>query len=145
MNAIEIASKIVKEFEGCAFRAYQDIGGTWTIGYGCIHNVTPEMVIGQAEADQRLLEDLESAQVAVILQIHVPLNANQHGALISFCYNEGAGHLHASTVERCINMHDYAKAADAFLLWDKCRGVTVPGLLRRREAERALFLSTSTA
>jgi len=145
MSALDLAAKIVKEFEGCALVAYEDIGGTLTIGYGCIHNVTPGMQIDQAEADRRLLEDLESAQSAIKLQIHVPLNDNQLGALISFCFNEGAGHLHSSTVEQCINMQNYAKASDSLLLWDKCRGVVVPGLLRRRQAERTLFLSTSTA
>lgn len=139
MSAFDLARKIITEFEGCALHAYQDIGGVWTIGWGCTHNVDSHMQIDQAEADRRLLEDEESTQDRIWAQIHVPLTDNQLAALISFTYNEGAGHLQDSNLEVCLNAHNYTLAADQFLRWDKCRGVVVPGLLRRREAERMLF------
>lgn len=139
MSAIDLASKIVREFEGCALHAYQDIGGTWTIGWGCIHNVSAGMTIDQSESDRRLQEDLDSAMIKVEAQIHVPLTDNQLAALISFTYNEGAGHLQDSNLEVCLKAHNYALAAEQFVRWDKCRGVVVPGLLRRRQAERMLF------
>lgn len=140
MSAIDIAAKLVREFEGCSLRAYLDVNG-YSIGWGCHHNVTEGMMIDQAEADRRLQEDLESTLTKIKVQITAPLNDNQLAALISFTYNEGAEHLRQSTVESCIESHNYADAASAFLLWDKSRGVAVPGLLRRREAEKTLFLS----
>lgn len=141
MTPIDIASKIVKEFEGCALVAYQDIGGVWTIGWGCSHNVYSGMKIDQADADQRLEQDLADIRSRVLAQVEVPLNDNQLAALISFTYNEGAGHLHESTILAKLNQKDFQAAADAFLMWDKCRGNVVPGLLRRRTAERTLFVS----
>lgn len=141
MSAIDLAEKLVKEFEGCALKSYQDIGGVWTIGWGCVHVVFPNMTITQDQANERLQRDLEDTMNRVKAQVDVPLNDNQLAALISFTYNEGAGHLHESTLLAKLNESQFQEAADAFLLWDKCRGATVPGLLRRRQAERGLFLS----
>jgi len=142
MSAIEIATKRIKEFEGCALQSYRDQGGVLTIGWGCTHSPIAEgMKIPQPEADRRLEIDSVATMTRVKAQIEVPLNDNQLGALISFTYNEGAGHLMESTVEKLLNAGDYTGAADAFLVWDKCRGVVVPGLLRRRQAERMLFLA----
>lgn len=141
MSAIDIASKIVKEFEGASLESYQDLGGIWTIGWGCTHGVSPGMRITREQAEERLSQDLLDTQTRVKAQIEVPLNDNQLAALISFTYNEGAQHLLESTVEKLLNAHNYAGAADAFLMWDKVRGKIVPGLIRRREAERSIFIS----
>lgn len=142
MSAIDAAINLIKEFEGCALQAYQDLGGVWTIGYGCIHGVEHGMKIDQAEADRRLEMDINDTLTRVKTQIHVPLSDHQLAALTCFTYNEGAGHLMESTLEKLLNAGNYSSAADAFLMWDKCRGVVVPGLLRRRQAERTLFLTS---
>jgi hypothetical protein len=74
----------------------------------------------------------------------VPLDDGQFAALVSFAFNCGSGNLASSTLLRKLNQGDYAGAADQFLVWNKARknGVLVelPGLTRRRRAERALFL-----
>src|SRR6202035_3888215 len=61
---------------------------------------------------------------------------HQFDALVSLCFNIGAGGFHSSTVLRQHRAGNYAAAADAFLMWDKDHhdGVLVanPGLLRRR-------------
>jgi lysozyme len=143
MSALDLASKIIKEFEGTSLAAYQDQGGIWTVGFGCTHGVSKGMTITQEQAEERLKYDLQDTLNRVQAQVDVPLTDNQLAALLSFTFNEGAGHLHESTVLAKLNQKDYACAADAFLLWDKCRGSVVSGLLRRRQAERELFLSSS--
>lgn len=65
----------------------------------------------------------------------------QFDALVSFCYNLGAKALSTSTLMRKLNAGDTFGAADEFLRWNKAGGKVLAGLTRRREAERALFLS----
>jgi lysozyme len=140
MNALSSAVAIIKEFEGCELMSYEDVGGLLTIGYGCTHVVYKGMTITQEQAEERLAYDLQDTLNRVQAQVEVPLTDNQLAALLSFTFNEGAGHLHESTLLAKLNAKDYPGAADSFLLWMKVRGVPVPGLLRRREAERSLFL-----
>ena len=71
--------------------------------------------------------------------VKVPLNENQHGALVSFTYNLGAGNLGSSTLLRKLNAGDYAGAAAEFPRWNKAGGKELAGLTRRRAAEKALF------
>jgi hypothetical protein len=74
----------------------------------------------------------------------VPLDDGQFAALVSFAFNCGSGNLGGSTLLRQLNEGDYVGAADQFLRWNKARRngalVELPGLTRRRRAERALFL-----
>jgi len=62
-------------------------------------------------------------------------------AMVSFSFNVGLGNLQASTLRMKYNRGDIDGAADEFLKWRKSNGVVLRGLERRREAERALFLS----
>ncbi|EAA7932780.1 lysozyme, partial [Salmonella enterica subsp. enterica] len=73
--------------------------------------------------------------------VKVRLTQGQFDALVSFAYNLGARTLSTSTLLRKLNAGDYAGAADEFLCWNKAGGKVLKGLTRRREAERALFLS----
>ncbi|EDH9820259.1 TPA_asm: lysozyme, partial [Salmonella enterica subsp. enterica serovar Typhimurium] len=73
--------------------------------------------------------------------VKVKLTQGQFDALVSFAYNLGARTLSSSTLLRKLNSGDYAGAADEFLRWNKAGGKVLNGLTRRREAERALFLS----
>ena len=59
---------------------------------------------------------------------------------MSFSYNLGGGALRGSTLLRMLNAGDAAGAAGQFLRWNKAGGVVVDGLMRRREAERAMFV-----
>ena len=78
---------------------------------------------------------------AVLRLCPVPLSQGQYDALVSFSFNLGAGALQSSTLRRKIMREDYEGAADEFPRWVFAAGLRLAGLVRRREAERALFLS----
>lgn len=91
-----------------------------------------------------LRQDLKTAESGVQHYVNVDLNGNQFGALTSFTYNLGVNSLKTSTLLRLLNQGDYAGAAAQFPRWDKDGEQVVEGLLRRREAEKALFLQSIT-
>ena len=61
-------------------------------------------------------------------------------ALVCLAYNIGLGNLQRSTIRMKANRGDWEGAADAFRVWVKGGGKVLPGLVKRREAEIALFL-----
>ncbi len=137
---------LIKEFEGCKLTAYQDSVGVWTIGYGWTQPVDGKpiragMTIKQETAERLLKTGLISYESDVSRLVKVGLTQGQFDALVSFTYNLGARSLSTSTLLRKLNAGDYAGAADEFLRWNKAGGKDLSGLTRRREAERALFLS----
>jgi lysozyme len=73
--------------------------------------------------------------------VDVPLSQNQFDALTSFTFNVGVGAFEGSTLLKDLNENAIAPAADQFLVWDHVNGAPNDGLLRRRTAERALFLT----
>ena len=137
---------LIKQFEGCKLTAYQDSVGVWTIGYGWTQPVDGKPIRAgmtiKLEAVERLLKTgLVSYENDVSRLVKVDLTQRQFDALVSFTYNLGARSLSTSTLLRKLNAGDYAGAADEFLRWNKAGGKVLNGLTRRREAERALFLS----
>jgi len=62
-------------------------------------------------------------------------------ACVSFAFNAGLGNFQRSSIRMAVNRQDWEKAADSFMMWTKGGGKVLPGLVRRREAEKALFLS----
>lgn len=133
---------LTKSFEGCELTAYQDQRGVWTIGWGHTGNMVYEgQTITQQQADVLLQSDLLAAVWAVnhFVDAAVMLTQNQFDALVDFAFNVGVSALHGSTLLRMVNDGDFTAAAEQFKAWDHVRGVIVPGLLRRREAEAALF------
>lgn len=137
--------RLVQEFEGCKLEAYPDPGTggePWTIGWGSTGpDIGPGTVWTQEEADARFLDDLTKFGDGVDRLVRVPLTDNQFAALVSFAYNVGLGALAGSTLLRKLNAGDYEGAADQFPRWNKGGGRVLPGLVRRRAAERDLFLS----
>lgn len=137
---------LIKQFEGCKLTAYQDSVGVWTIGYGWTQPVDGKpiragMTIKQETAERLLKTGLVSYESDVSRLVKVGLTQGQYDALVSFTYNLGARSLSTSTLLRKLNAGDYAGASDEFLRWNKAGGKVLNGLTRRREAERALFLS----
>lgn len=146
MQTSDKGISLIKQFEGCKLTAYQDSVGVWTIGYGWTQPVDGKLVrAGMAikhETAERLLKaGLVSYENDVSRLVKVGLTQGQFDALVSFTYNLGARSLSTSTLLRKLNAGDYAGAADEFLHWNKAGGKVLNGLTRRREAERALFLS----
>lgn len=125
---------LIKSFEGCSLVAYKCPANVWTIGYGHTQGVTEGMSISQKQADQFLKEDLAKYE-RYVENTNLPLNENQFSALVSFTYNCGNGNLKKLVANRTL-----PEIAEAILLYRKANGVVLNGLVRRRKAERELFL-----
>jgi lysozyme len=133
---------LTQGFEGLRLTAYQDVAGIWTIGYGHTGtDVTPGRTISEIEAEALLLADLANAIQCVNQAVTVAITQCQFDALVDFCFNAGRGNFLNSTLLRKLNLGDAAGAATQFGLWVHAGGKVVAGLVRRRQAEAALFLS----
>jgi lysozyme len=135
---------LVKHFEGLFLMSYLCPAQVWTIGYGhtgITHNdgtVKRGMKITQEKAEGLLAMDLNTKYAPdVTRMVKVPLTQNQFDALVSFHFNTGA--LGKSTLLRKLNAGDYQGAAAEFGKWTRGGGRVLPGLVRRRKAERHLF------
>ncbi|MCE9566380.1 MAG: lysozyme [Planctomycetes bacterium] len=138
----EAALQLIRESEGLRLKAYQDTGGVWTIGFGhCGKDVRPNSVIDEYTAEILLSQDVTNAARSVNRLVRVPLNENQFSALCSFVFNLGEGQLRNSKSIAVLNQKRYLEFADRMLLWTKDNGAELPGLVKRRAAERALFLT----
>jgi lysozyme len=131
---------LTKSFEGLYLEAYQDCAGIWTIGYG---HTGAGICAGQSISEERaaaLLEaDLAEAVACVNRVVQIPVTQNQFDAMVDFCFNAGRGNFVQSTLLRKLNRGDAAGAAAQFGLWVHAAGKVIPGLMRRRNAEAALF------
>lgn len=146
MDAVEIAATLARDFEGLRLEPYRDPAGFWTIGYGHLltrdREATPSMPITRDDAEAFLYADLMKAFASVKRLVKVPLSCKQQAALIDFAFNLGAGNLQVSTLLRKINRGDLKGAADEFAKWVYAGPYRLAGLIRRRRAERELFLSS---
>ena len=137
---------LIKDFEGLRLGTYKCASGIDTIGYGSTgSHVKPGMQITQSEADALLAKDLVRFEQAVDSAVKVPINQSQFDALVSFAFNCGVGALQESTLLRLLNQRDYIGAAAQFDRWVKGPDGPLPGLVRRRDAEEALFRSGAAA
>jgi GH24 family phage-related lysozyme (muramidase) len=107
-------------------------------------------VITRKLADELLRAEVEGFEKDVLALVKVTLTQPRFDALVSFCYNVGAGEdgFAGSTARRMLNEGDFQGCADQLLRWNKgtVNGqlVELPGLTRRRKAERELFLSKAS-
>lgn len=146
-----LCAAVVTQFEGFRAHPYRDIVGVPTIGYGVIQYPGGAMVrmsdspITQAQATQFLIHQLGLKSRAIAPMFQARVTAHQAAAMLSLVYNIGTGAFGRSTLLRKVNAGDSAGAADQFLVWDKGhidgQAVAIAGLLARRQAERALFLT----
>ena len=134
---------LIKKFEGFRDKAYQDIVGVWTIGYGSIkikgRKVLPTDTVTEHEADQLIEQEL--VQDVYPYLYGLGLNQNQFDALCSFIYNLGATNFNKSTLKKKLLAEDYVGASFEFIKWNKAGGNVVEGLTKRRLAESKLFTS----
>lgn len=142
MRAINQAGlDLIKSFEGFSAEPYQDEGDVWSIGYGHTKNVTPDTSpITESEAEILLRDDLSDAENSVCNLIAAPLTDNQYAALVSLVYNAGLEPLKRMLGTK-LNQQDYIGTANEFLRWRIAGGIVSDGLVRRRNAERTLFLT----
>lgn len=149
---------LVKQFEGCRLEAYVCPAGVLTIGYGHTTaagapTVTEGMVITQARAEEILRWDLGkvASDVHALLAVGraVDLAQGQFDALVSFTFNLGIGALRRSTLLKRINEGRLDAVPAEFMKWTKARVdgelVDLPGLVRRRRAEAALWRGVDEA
>jgi lysozyme len=145
LRASDKGLALIHSFEQCRLEAYPDPGsrdGTpWTIGWGSTGpGIARGTVWTQAQADERFKQDISGreAKLRAILASS-PTTQAQFDALLSLGYNIGMDALAGSTVMRRHRAGDYAGAANAFAMWNKNDGKVMRGLVRRREAEAAMY------
>ena len=144
---------LIKSFEGFSATPYRCPSGIPTIGFGSTRDTDGTAItmnhptITELEASNLVLSTLKTYEDAVRRYVMVPLNQNQFDALVDFAYNVGAKNLQKSTLLRKLNAGDYKGASEQFGVWiygtnPKTGAHTkLNGLVKRREAERLLFLS----
>ncbi|MBF0129655.1 MAG: lysozyme [Alphaproteobacteria bacterium] len=136
---------LVKRFEGFSPAPYLCPAGVWTIGYGSTRDASGRPLtkdhpsITEAEAEDLLSADLDRFAGTVLRLIRVPLSDGQFDALASFAYNLGGGALQRSTLRAKVNRREHADVPAEFMKWTKGGGRVLPGLVKRRMAEAAMY------
>jgi lysozyme len=157
---------LMHRYEGFRNKPYLCPAHIWTIGYGHVlyqeqirlpvvsdnPNVVIRKKFSLRQGDNRVwtkteIDELFRTDVATfergVLRL-VPGVVGRQGsfdAMVSFAFNAGLGNLQRSTIRMRANRGDWEGAADAFRAWTKGGGKVLPGLVKRREAEIALFLT----
>lgn len=141
MRTNEVGLALIKSFESCKLEPYLDIADVCTVGFGHTNGVTMDMgPITQAQADEWLEEDIEDSEKQVNRWIKVELTDNQFSALTSLVFNVGSLPLQ-KTLGTMLRAGNIKGASQQFLRWNMAAGRVSHGLVRRREAERELFLA----
>jgi lysozyme len=168
MKLSKAGADLMHRFEGCKNKPYLCPAHIWTIGYGHVlyqeqirlpmvrvegketPTIRKEMPLRQEDArvwSKEEIEKLFANDVASfergVLRL-IPGVVGRQGsfdALVSISFNFGLGNLQRSTIRMKANRGDWDGAAEAFRAWTKGGGKVLPGLVKRREAEIALFLS----
>jgi lysozyme len=150
----------IKKDEGVRLRPYRCPALLWTVGVG--HVIDPnhirvklderkglsipdgwDRVLSMAEVDDILAKDLATFERGVLRLCPEGLTQGRFDALVSFSFNVGLGNLQRSTIRMKHNRGDFDGAAEGFMAWTKAGGKELPGLVKRRKHERALYLSES--
>jgi lysozyme len=138
------AVELIKAFEGFRSRAAQLDDGRWTIGYGHTLTARAGAEITERDAEALLLYDLIQAAHAVNEHVYAPLNQNEFDALVSLVFNIGPRAFRGSPTLRRLNEGRPLEAAMAMEMWRKSdldgERIVIDALVRRRAAEKALFL-----
>lgn len=138
MAGIALAVPLVAGFEGLRQKVYIDPVGIPTACYG---HTGPEVKVGQTytmtQCEGLLMEDLLKAKAAVDRCVKVPLTEGQRVAFTSFTYNVGEMAFCTSTMVRKVNAGQLPAACSELDRWVYAKGMKLPGLVKRRAAERA--------
>ena len=150
--------EMIKHHEGVRFKPYRCPARLWTVGVG--HVLYPDQgrlpldqrdayplkaednrTFSKAEIDGILGADLRRFEVGVAKLFPVALTQGQFDALVSFAFNLGLGGVQRSTLRQKVLRGEMEEAADEFLKFIRGGGKVLPGLVKRRQDERSLFLS----
>jgi lysozyme len=139
------AIELIKPFEGYRRNAAQLPDGRWTIGYGHTLTARQGAQVSEDDAEALLLYDLIAVANGVNAHSYTPLTQNQFDALCAFAFNVGVENFRSSAVLKRINEGALIQAAFAMELWRRAEfegeQIVVDALVRRRAAEKALFLT----
>lgn len=139
------AIELIKRCEGYRRKAAELPDGRWTIGYGHTLTAREGAEVSEHDAEALLMYDLIAVSHLVNEWVFTPLNQNQFDALVAFAFNIGAENFRRSSVLRRLNEGALIQAACAMELWRKAEfegeKIVVDALVRRRSAEKALFLT----
>ena len=159
MKVSPAAIHMIKHHEGVRTRPYRCPALLWTVGVG--HVIDPshaavkyedrknlpipdgwDRSLTMGEVDDLLIADLARFERGVLR--NCPSAIGRQGifdALVSFSFNVGLGSLQRSTLRMKTNRGDFEGAAAEFMKWTKAAGRVLPGLVKRRQDERAMFLT----
>ena len=159
MKVSAAAIQMIKHHEGVRTKPYRCPALLWTVGVG--HVIDPshtavkyeerkslpipagwDRVLSMGEVDSILAQDLGRFERGVLRLC--PAAIDRQGvfdSLVSFSFNVGLGNLQRSGLRMKTNRGDFDEAADEFLKWTKAAGRVLPGLVKRRNDERSMFLS----
>jgi lysozyme len=138
--------KMIIHHEGVRLRPYKCPAGLWTVGVGHLigdGKTLPDdwnRTFTMEEVNEILKKDLNRFEKGVLRLCPNGLTQSRFDALVSFSFNVGLGNLQRSSVRMRHNRGDYDGAAEAFLMWTKAAGRVLPGLVKRRQDERSLYL-----
>jgi lysozyme len=139
------AVDLIKRFEGYRMKAAQLPDGRWTLGYGHTLTARAGASVSEQDAEALLLYDLITVAHTVNENVYTPLNQNQFDALVCFAFNIGTENFVRSDVLRRLNEGALLQAACEMEVWRKAdfegERIVVDALVRRRSAEKALFLT----
>lgn len=150
---LDLAADLCRRFEGFKAKPYLCPAGIPTIGYGSTYYADGQKVtlgdppISEPDARELLVRELmHTFAPGVIRQcpglLALALSSGDWGklnAIVDFAYNLGVGRLQTSTLRRKINAQDWEGAREQLMVWTRGGGRVLPGLVKRREAEKALM------
>ena len=149
MRTGETGLNLIKGYEGLRMTAHYAPSEQWTVGYGHTGSARHGMSVTEGDAERLLSEDVRPIEAVLADTVRAPLNQNEHDALVSLIFNIGEENWRRSSVLRKLNAGDKLGAADAFEFWTKAyvnnELTTLDGLVRRRAAEKSLFLMPTDA
>ena len=136
---------LIKEFEGLRLKAYVCSGNKNTIGFGTtIYPNGNSVKLGDTctkeQAETYLKNDLKRFEEGVNRLVGLSIHQLMFDSLVSFAYNLGIGNLQSSTLLKKVNLGKFKECENEFVKWNKALGKELPGLTRRRLAERDLFM-----
>lgn len=147
-KATEVAAALCRPFEGLRLKPYICPAGYPTLGYGTVWKPDGTKVtmddppISKETAEEWLMHELRHNYLPGVLKASPGLLTRPValGAITDFAYNLGVARYRGSTLRRRIDAGDWDEAAEQLMLWVRGGGKVLPGLVKRRQAERELLL-----